>query len=512
MSCQYENIYDLCANKYIYEYFSVTSSSSAFFATSGTVASGNSIPTIANTGSDATVVRIDKDTGDREIITSFTSMIVDHCDNTVESQSVNAWTCYQIYRAAGGIIADPSLETFKNAQYQQLTDDYNNTLSNGISIPINNQTITLDASLDSQIYYKNIASTAQALYNTDVDSVMPKFTDKDNNLYSFNYDNINSIFQEYFTKVIYYKNLKDILTKKINDSNSINSVSSISWNTITPIENDPGSTFIINNKSINTPICSSKTDPDIKLCTNSSQCPSGYYCLNGICAPQPPLTTAPHIGVTWCGLEVNTLYGLGAAGFESSKSMYLWNRTETYSFELRQGPLPAKPIIPNGPYSYPALATTGDENFWTGYIRTMGVVPATYYEALVWTDHRYKIDQLGNMSIIESVDVVISDAGNSVASICPDTPKLFTPNPPPACSDTILYYMLTTSPNESNWTANPPGYFYTYNCNGTPVNKRFKPGYLETISCQPGCTQVITHNQTCDDPFDTWIQYGYCSG
>lgn len=220
MSCNYQNIYDLCANKYSYQYNNVIF---------------DGVTCVADTGNLSPVIRIDKDNGNQEIINQYSTSNIDHCDFSDESESISSWDCYQQYRQAGGMIGEPQLEAFKLAQDNHIISSYNNTLNNGITILINNNNIVLDASLDKQIYYRSMVVMYQMLYNEDVDSTMPPFTDKNNISHNLSYNDINNLFQAYFRQVIYYKNLKELLLNRIKNATNIIDIQSIIWDISIPI-------------------------------------------------------------------------------------------------------------------------------------------------------------------------------------------------------------------------------------------------------------------------------------
>lgn len=239
MSCNYQNIYDLCANKYSYQYTNVIF---------------NGVTCVADSGNLSPVIRTDKDNGNQEIINQYSTSNIDHCDSSNESESISSWDCYQQHRQAGGSIEQPPLETFRLAQDNHIISSYNDALNNGITISINNNNILLDASLDKQTYYRSMVTMYQMLYNEDVDSTMPSFMDKNHISYNLNYNDINNLFQTYFRQVIYYKNLKELLLNRIKNATNIVDIQSVIWDTSIPIA-DNNQTPVNISASNMTPTC-----------------------------------------------------------------------------------------------------------------------------------------------------------------------------------------------------------------------------------------------------------------
>jgi len=221
MICGYNNIYELCSNKYSYQYKNV-------------VFNGDNI--LQDDGPLSVVIRTDNTTGEKSIIGPYSKTPIDDCDLSAELETISEWGCYQIFRGvAQGYISPPDIETYRETQIANILQNYNNILNNGIQIAIDNRILVLSGSLDDQISYRNTAVSAQTIYNDNPDNVMPSIADINKTTYKFNYLSLNTIFQEYFRQIINYKNLKDFLIAKVNQSRTIDEINSNYWNINLPI-------------------------------------------------------------------------------------------------------------------------------------------------------------------------------------------------------------------------------------------------------------------------------------
>jgi hypothetical protein len=242
MTCNYQNINDICLNKYTYQYQNV-------------IFNGNTC--VADSGPLSSVIRTDIDTGIIDIINSLSLDTVEDCDKSSETEVISAWECYQLYVQSGKSISDAPIEAYRLAQSRYIVSSYNDSLIMGIDININGNTFTLSASLSDQVYYRNIVSMAQLAYSDDVDSTMPSFTDISNILHKLSYDDLSAVFQSYFFTAIYLKTLKDFLLNKIQQSDKIIDIQSIIWDTSIQIEGEPTDSIplqVINNTA---PVCAS---------------------------------------------------------------------------------------------------------------------------------------------------------------------------------------------------------------------------------------------------------------
>lgn len=222
MICNYTNINDLCTNKYSYSFNSV-------------IPNGTSV--IVDKSETAPVLRTDKVTGQTKVINQFSQNLIPTCDSSDDNENITEWECYLIYRyLSSGVISEPPLQTFKNAQIDSINNSYNASIEDGILVNINNQNVVLGSSLNDQIVYKSVLSYAQALYDDDTDAVMPSFGDKYGRIYSLSYDNLISVFTTYLEKVIYYKNLRDTLIGKCDSSTSVDSIQELNWCNTKPID------------------------------------------------------------------------------------------------------------------------------------------------------------------------------------------------------------------------------------------------------------------------------------
>lgn len=289
MICNYENITDYCSNRYSYQFI-------------GTI-SNNGVVSIDKSET-APVLRTDKITGQNKIITQFSTDLIQPCSSTEDNEGTTEWDCYIIYRyISNGYISDPSLDTLKNDQIDIINNAYQSSIEEGVLVQINNVDVILGSSIEDQIYYQSILNYAQVLYDDDSDAVMPSFTDAQNNVYKVSYDILITIFKTYFTKVIYYKNLKESLVFQVSDSNTISDLESLDWcNTKVLINNlQPTKIQTTINKLVvqscedNTnnggSLCDPPCDPNSCLvCVDGScesSCGENQYCCDGVCQDEP---------------------------------------------------------------------------------------------------------------------------------------------------------------------------------------------------------------------------------
>lgn len=221
MICNYQNINDLCSKQYSYSFIDIVSN--------------NGVVDV-DRSENASVLRTDNFTGTTKILSPNSIDLISTCSSSDDNEGVTEWACYIIYRYIyNGAVSDPPLDILKNGQKNIINEAYDFSLSEGIQVTINNQPVVLASSLNDQIVYKSILSYAQALYDDDSDAVMPVFTDINNNQYSLSYHDMILIFKEYFTKVIYYKNLKDTLINEVDKALSLNDCQNINWCSTKPL-------------------------------------------------------------------------------------------------------------------------------------------------------------------------------------------------------------------------------------------------------------------------------------
>lgn len=236
MICGYQNIYDLCNNKFTYQYSSFTNNGRHVVVASGDLDS---------------VIRKDTLTGQNFLLNSTDLINIDDCDNTQELETISAWNCYQIYRQNNNPIELPSLNDYKNAQKQYILDQYNNLLENGLVIIIddfviftvitNNGsgsgsgssenttrpfTIRLPCKRSDQIYYGNLLAYLALWYASNSDNPIPLIIDYYNRSHELSYINLSKILREYFRKLKEYADIKDNLLDIIDAAETINDVCS----------------------------------------------------------------------------------------------------------------------------------------------------------------------------------------------------------------------------------------------------------------------------------------------
>lgn len=290
MICGYSNIYDLCSNKYTYEYASF---------------SINNGYAVANTGYDGSVYRTDKNSQQKVLLEPSSTLTISTCDLSDDNLDLTAWECYLWYKNNDGLVSDPPLSKYKEEQIKNVTTQYNNVLSNGILITINNfaidigisqngaysnttisqttnYTILLPALNDDIINFSNILSLATLMntnYSTDP---LPPLVDYYNNAHFLNYYNLSNILSNYFNKLKNYKLILDNLIITINNSATIDDIQKQVFYTALPT--------ITYNKASN---LSAKNDTIVKfsilayedinkLCDPPCD-PDTQQCIDGVC-------------------------------------------------------------------------------------------------------------------------------------------------------------------------------------------------------------------------------------
>jgi hypothetical protein len=309
MICNYQNINEYCSKQYSYSFINTISN--------------NGVVDIDKSET-APVLRTDNFTGNTKIISPDSTDLITSCEINDDNEGTTEWECYLIYRYLyNGIISDPSLEVLQNGQKNIIDDAYELSLSDGVEVTINDQPVVLSASLQDQIVYKSILSYAQALYDDDSDAIMPSFTDINNNVYILSYETLILVFKTYFTKVIYYKNLKDTLIGEVDKAVSLNDLQQINWCSTKPLVGNLVSTKIVSfvNKTAiqncedieivgpppNPPQdCDPPCDPN--SCENcidgncESLCSEGECCNDGVCEE--------------CSCDCTVSYFIGTCGWE----------------------------------------------------------------------------------------------------------------------------------------------------------------------------------------------------
>lgn len=310
MICGYSNIYDLCSNKYTYEYASF---------------SINNGYAVANTGYDGSVYRTDKNSQQKVLLEPSSTLTISTCDLSDDNPDLTAWECYLWYKNTNGLISEPPLSKYKEEQIKNVTTQYNNVLSNGILITINNfaidigisqngaysntiisqttnYTILLPALDDDIINFSNILSLATLMNANDSTDPLPPLVDYYNNAHFLNYYNLTNILSNYFNKLKNYKLILDNLIIAINSSSSIDDVQKqVFYTTLPTITYNKASNLSAKNDTIVkfttltceeiNKLCDPPCDPNsCQECVDGgcqSLCEGGQYCCDGFCQNEP---------------------------------------------------------------------------------------------------------------------------------------------------------------------------------------------------------------------------------
>lgn len=205
MICGYNNIYDLCLNKYTYQYVN----------SSGSV--------------NDPVLRIDKTDNSRSYISPINTDVIVPCDYNDEIEAITSWDCYQIYKNFSLSVSSSSLEQQKTNQKSTISSFNNSTLNAGIDIPINNDIITLKTTKEDQIHIGNTVAYANLLYEQNSNNRMPPILDINSNAYNLNYQQLFTVCSEYLNTVILYHYINKDLDNNLSNSTTSDEIASCNY-------------------------------------------------------------------------------------------------------------------------------------------------------------------------------------------------------------------------------------------------------------------------------------------
>jgi Cys-rich repeat protein len=274
MICGYNNIYDLCINKYTYQYING----------SGSI--------------NDPVLRIDKIDDSRSYISPINTDVIVPCDYNDEIEAVTSWDCYQIYKNFSLSVSNNSLQQQKNNQTSTVSNFNNSTLNAGIDISIsNNNTITLKTTKEDQIHIGNIVAYANLLYEQNINSKMPPILDINSNAYNLNYQQLFKVCSEYLNTIILYHYINKDLNNSLSNSTTSDEIANCNYcDTKQPKSFDvptiPLNDLVDNDKNLDINL-------EIQRCFNNSDCPSGYVCKNGICVVQRGCCVCNYGAMSW---------------------------------------------------------------------------------------------------------------------------------------------------------------------------------------------------------------------
>lgn len=277
MICNYENITDYCNNKFLYQYVTTPISISGDLVTS--------------------VIRTDKDTGQKITISSDTNLFIEPCDSNDLVEVISYWECYAIYVNNGNIVNSPDLLAVNNLQTDSVLKNYDSSLQDGVSISIDSyNTIILDGTIENQIHLGNIICLANILYNENTNSAMPYILDVNNTAYYLNYSTLKLVLTKYFETVSKQKVVKDNLLNQLQTIKTSDDISNKSYCNNKISQNIIQSNIVIDYSTyqeiseVSTGVCDPPCDPDsCETCVNGqcvSLCTSGQCCDDGICVTQ----------------------------------------------------------------------------------------------------------------------------------------------------------------------------------------------------------------------------------
>lgn len=274
MICNYQNITDYCNNKFTYQY-----------VTTPVSASGDTV---------TSVIRIDKDTGQKITISSDSNLFVEPCDNNDVLEVISYWECYKIYVSNNNPVLPPSLETLNSNQKNNVFSNYDSNIQDGVSIKIDNSnTIVINSSIENQIHLGNIVCLANILYSKNSNNTMPYILDINNSAYYLNYSTLRKVLTEYFQKTSSTKRVKDDLIYQLNTIQSSDDISNKYYCDNKVSNNIIKTNIVINYDNYKDPlvsppeICDPPCDPDsCQTCVDGfciSLCNENEYCYNSTC-------------------------------------------------------------------------------------------------------------------------------------------------------------------------------------------------------------------------------------
>lgn len=270
MICGYNNIYDLCVNRYTYQY--VYGSGSIYDP----------------------VLRIDKNTKSQSYISPTSSDIILPCDYSDETEAITSWDCYQIYKNFSLSVSDSSTDNSKSIQRSLISRFNNETLNAGINVIIDdgtnsNNIIILKSSVEDQIHIGNIAIYANLAYEKNINSTMPPIIDMYGNSYNFNYQILSDVCIQYLNANIQYCYINKDLNFQLNNAINIHDIEICNYCDSFNF-NSPKSYDAITNSNLYDSRDNDKNldiNIEIKRCFVNDDCPPGTQCVAGICSYSP---------------------------------------------------------------------------------------------------------------------------------------------------------------------------------------------------------------------------------
>lgn len=152
--CGYTDIYDYCrSNEYIYYYGAVVS------------ISGNLVP---NKDYAAPIIRELLVDGSKIVITPNTQSSPEPCDQYDSGDILSDWECYQIWKNDNETL-DPPLSVYQEYAKTAVENTFNEIMSQGYSLTINNNSIILPRDTESQ---NNIINALMQSILSDTDPMI----------------------------------------------------------------------------------------------------------------------------------------------------------------------------------------------------------------------------------------------------------------------------------------------------------------------------------------------------
>ena len=213
--CGYEDISDLCCQKYLYQY--ADSISDGYIA-------------IANSGLFAPVLRTDKDTGEIIFLNPYSTETISVCDTTDDSPIIGAWGCYEIWRdQCNNTPSSPKLSSYKDTQKDIINTSYNNVLNSQFSTQVDGNNIFLDRKPEDQMVLTSRILTTVLQYQSNPSDVSPTITDSFGNILSIPYTGLLQLYSEYNSSNNAITNLKNKMIMNIDNAISAEEVSLSRW-------------------------------------------------------------------------------------------------------------------------------------------------------------------------------------------------------------------------------------------------------------------------------------------
>lgn len=213
--CNYNNINDLCCNKYSYQY--------AHTVSDGTRA-------VAVSGENAAVYRTDQLSGEIVLLNSASNLTIEPCSISDDPDIIMAWECYRIWR--NDCLNNPLLppiDSYRITQKDVIEKAYKARLEQGYSTTVDNIRVSFSLLPEAQVNLASIVLSANILYANDTKSTMPSIYDINGQPITLTYAQIVDLYKKYTNANTLILSLKTLLISQIDAATSIEEIVSYVW-------------------------------------------------------------------------------------------------------------------------------------------------------------------------------------------------------------------------------------------------------------------------------------------